>query len=133
MAQTKEGFMWFGTQDGLNRFDGKNFYVVQPARDNAKNNDFGRYSKMITALYADNNDCLWVGTTQEVALYNRYVNKFMLPAEIFTGFALPQSPFIIKIIEDKKNNIWILTKNDGLYCYSKTQKKMLPLHWQGGR
>ena len=132
MAQTKEGFMWFGTQDGINRFDGKNFHLVLPTADSAKNSGFGRYSKMITALYADKNDWLWVGTTQEVALYNRYVNKFTLPAETYPGFALPQNPFINKIAEDRSNNIWILTKNEGLYCYSKTEMKMLPLDWQGG-
>ncbi|MFT3680557.1 MAG: two-component regulator propeller domain-containing protein [Ferruginibacter sp.] len=126
IAQTKEGFMWFGTQDGLNRFDGKNFFIIQPVSDSLQSEGFGRYSKMITALYADRNDWLWVGTTQEVALYNRYLNKYIFPAVVYKGFSLPKGVFVQKITEDTKHNIWLLTQNDGLFCYSNQLKKMIP-------
>jgi signal transduction histidine kinase/ligand-binding sensor domain-containing protein len=129
IAQTRDGFMWFGTQDGMNRFDGQQFTTYVPAASNYK--EFSKFSKMITALYADNNDQLWVGSTQEIALYNRYTNKFILPASIYPGFSMPKDPWIVKIAEDRNGNIWILTTKSGIFCYSKKLKKMLPIVWEG--
>lgn len=130
IAQTKEGFMWFGTQDGINRFDGRNFNTIIPDTKDSTTNHIGKFSKMITALYADNDDWLWVGTTHEIVLYNRYTNKFILPAEVYSGFSIPRGTYIKKVVEDHQENIWILTQEYGLFCYSKSVKKMMPLFWQ---
>ena len=133
IAQTKDGFMWFGTQDGINRFDGKKFIVFTPfiVNSNSQKKESGRFSKMITALYADKNDWLWFGTTYEIGLYNRYINKFIYPADVYKGFALPAGTWITKILEDNNDNIWIVSKNTGLFCYNKITKAMVPLKWQG--
>ena len=49
IEQDKNGFMWFGTQDGLNRYDGKKFLVY------SQQNEIGRYlpSNIITSLFFD--------------------------------------------------------------------------------
>ncbi len=131
IAQTNEGFMWFGTQDRLNRFDGKNFRTITPAFNDSRSKINGgvKPSKMITALCADVDDWLWVGTTYEILLYNRYNNTFLLPEDVFTGFKLPVGFWIVKIEEDAHHNLWILTQNDGLFCYSKSGKEMVPITW----
>lgn len=132
IAQTKDGFMWFGTQDGINRFDGKNFIALTPLIENgaSKQNVSVKFSKMITALYADKNDWLWFGTTYEIGIYNRYINKFISPADIYKGFAIPGGAWVTQITEDD-NNIWIVSKNAGLFCYNKINKIMIPLKWEG--
>src|SRR5688572_16737376 len=58
IVKDKYGFMWFGTQDGLNRYDGYSFKVY---RHNPKDSTSLRTSHILT-LYVDRQQKLWVGT-----------------------------------------------------------------------
>ncbi|MBK9736941.1 MAG: hypothetical protein IPO92_19115 [Saprospiraceae bacterium] len=130
MAETPEGFMWFGTQDGINRFDGKNFVCIRPYMSQQKAQS-ANFSKMITALYYDLSDHLWVGTTKELLIYNRYLDSFYYPKQFYTGFFIPSNIWFKKIIEDNNDNIWVITQDDGVFCYSKVLKKMVEIQWVG--
>lgn len=135
IAETSEGFMWFGTQDGINRFDGKNFLQVKAqieTRDTSSTQKQPR-SKMVTALYGDKNDLLWLGTTRELLIYDRVLNKYLSPQTIFPHFKIVPNPWITHITEDNKENVWIATQSNELFCYNKQKKVMVSLHWQSGR
>ena len=58
MVQDSDGFMWFGTKDGLNKYDGYRFIVFQ----NEPNNPNSISSNYISELFTDSNGKLWVGT-----------------------------------------------------------------------
>jgi len=58
VLQDSRGFMWFGTDDGLNRYDGYNFVVYQADRDG----DRGLSHETVTALIEDGSGGLWIGT-----------------------------------------------------------------------
>src|ERR1700739_590552 len=67
IVQDDQGFMWFGTQYGLNRFDGHKFKVfVHDARD--PNSLSG---VLISALFKDRDGTLWVGCDQFLNRFDR--------------------------------------------------------------
>src|SRR5688572_29291747 len=59
ILQDKKGFMWFGTRDGLNRFDGYTFKIFRKDPTNPKSigNDH------ISCILQDENEMIWVGTS----------------------------------------------------------------------
>ncbi len=126
ITQSNEGFMWFGSQAGLNRFDGKNFATFMPVikQKSGVNTD---YSKMITALYCDKANRMWVGTTNELMLYNPSKNIWNVPEEIYPGFKILPLAWVTKITEDQNGRIWISTQKEGLFCYDKLKKSMVTL------
>lgn len=129
IAQTADGFMWFGTQDRLNRFDGIHFKTIfsSPLKKTRKE-EKGHLSKMANALFVDYKEYLWIGTTQELYIYDREKNANMSPDEIYPGFQLPIEIFVNEVKEDD-TCIYIATNNKGLYIYHKKQKKMVNPTW----
>lgn len=72
IIQDYMGFLWFGTNDGLNKFDGHNFtiYKYNPKQEGSI------LSNGITCLFEDSKNNLWVGTSKGICLYNREKNRF---------------------------------------------------------
>ena len=61
MVQDPRGFLWWGTQDGLNRFDGQGFRVLRESIDERA----GLSSSSIDALAIDDRERLWIGTNDQ--------------------------------------------------------------------
>src|SRR5687768_8605147 len=70
--QDKNGFMWFGTYDGLNRYDGYEFKIF---RNNFKNNR-SLINSWINAISEDAKGNLWIGTRQVACVYQGLSNNF---------------------------------------------------------
>jgi ligand-binding sensor domain-containing protein/serine phosphatase RsbU (regulator of sigma subunit) len=66
IAQDRVGFMWFGTQEGLARYDGTRFQVFQHRVDGTS----PLPSSYVTALAVDERGGLWIGTERGLALYD---------------------------------------------------------------
>jgi len=105
-AQTPDGYIWIGTSDGLNRFDGTNFKIFR----NEPDNDLSISDNSITSLLVDHKGTLWVGTE------NGGLNKYDTQKEAFERFNYNLldvnsicSTHITSIKEDINNQIWIST------------------------
>jgi signal transduction histidine kinase/ligand-binding sensor domain-containing protein len=95
--QDTKGFLWFGTKDGLDRFDGYSFKIFRnsPEDSGSIGNNF------IHCLYEDQNHIMWVGT--EVGLY-----KYDPVTESFSHLQGSGSESIRDIRMDKKGNLWFI-------------------------
>jgi len=109
--QDKDGFLWFGTLNGLNRFDGYSFKVFR----NNPEDSTSIGTNFIICLYADENKTLWIGTNKGVYRYNETGEKFTLVK------ALPLEN-INAIQADKKGKLWVMSNAD-LYSYDPASEK----------
>ena len=109
VTRDRNGFIWIGTKDGLNRYDGHEFHVF-------KHHDKDTNSicaNSITSLATDSDTILWIGTaTSGLASYNFRTGRFRSFNKTKSGFP---SNAINTIAFDKfRNRLWIGFNNGGL-------------------
>jgi len=109
VIQDQTGFMWFATEDGLNRYDGYSFKIFRHDPENSNSIS----DNNIWALCEDRQGNIWIGTKAGV------LDKYNPETEIFTHWEiksdLTEENSITAIFEDGKGNIWIGTYKEGLY------------------
>jgi signal transduction histidine kinase/ligand-binding sensor domain-containing protein len=104
IIQDDEGYIWFGTQHGANRFDGHSYRVFKsdPSSPNSLSGSF------IFALFKARNGVVWVGSDQGLDAFDK-------GTETFKHYALDESnPVVLHISDDPEGNLWLATA-DGLY------------------
>ncbi|MDE6079258.1 MAG: response regulator [Duncaniella sp.] len=109
IAQDSNGFIWFGTKNGLDRFDGISIKAFD-----CHDHEASRGNNNIGAIYEDADSHLWIGT-------DRGVYKFDPTREKFTvlDLAAPNGVMVEDWVEsiqgDSQGNTWILVPNQGVF------------------
>lgn len=106
IAQDSIGFMWFGTKDGLSRYDSRQFEVY---RYNPQDKSSISSSLNINALLTDSKGNLWVGTQNGLNKYLPESNSFIRFQHDSKRENTISNNAIRCIYEDRQNNIWIGT------------------------
>jgi signal transduction histidine kinase/ligand-binding sensor domain-containing protein/HPt (histidine-containing phosphotransfer) domain-containing protein/BarA-like signal transduction histidine kinase len=112
ITQDKQGFLWFGTRDGLNRYDGYEFkqYRHDPKKPHSLS------ANWVTALHVDSQGQLWVGTANGLNRYDDSSDSFVHFQHNPTNPDSLISNAIRYIFEDSTGVLWIGTQ-DGLDQY----------------
>ncbi len=117
--QDSEGFMWFGTEDGLNRYDGYNFTVFK----SIQNDSTTLSDRYIARIYEDSKKTLWFCT------YDGGICRFDRATQTFKRFkndGKDKSKFPDNLVrtafEDSEGNFWIGTSSGGLTKFDRSNE-----------
>jgi ligand-binding sensor domain-containing protein/two-component sensor histidine kinase len=140
--QDRVGYLWFGTIDGLNRYDGYEFKVFS----NETTDSTSISDNFISALHEDKDGYIWIGTV------NGYLNKFDRKTETFERYYVnnffeiveePTSSFydyplafsrnqinsITAIREDRDGYLWIGTWGNGIIRFDRNSNSGVHIYY----
>ncbi|MDU1892900.1 MAG: two-component regulator propeller domain-containing protein [Dysgonomonas sp.] len=112
--QDSKGFMWFGTRNGLNRYDGYNFDVYVNEQENGKSIS----DNHILCITEDTAGYLWIGTNNGLNRFDPETNSFeryLYEADNSTSLS---NNMVLSLFHDTSGNLWIGTSN-GLNLYDR--------------
>jgi two-component system sensor histidine kinase ChiS len=114
ILQDHQGFMWFGTLSGLNKYDGYTMTTYQHWRSdpNSLRDDH------ITTLYEDRSNTLWIGTSAGL-------HRFDQTSEQFLYYPTFGTEGILAIHEDSAGILWIGTNTNGLFTYDRATEHVV--------
>ncbi|MDH7475245.1 MAG: two-component regulator propeller domain-containing protein [Anaerolineae bacterium] len=119
IVQDHQGFLWFGTQDGLNRYDGYTFTVFRHLRSDPSS----LVHNTVQALAVDSTGTLWVGTVGGLDRYDRDTHHFVHYPEVAESVTI--------IYEDRVGTLWVGTAGSGLFRYDPAGDRFVPCGGEG--
>jgi signal transduction histidine kinase/ligand-binding sensor domain-containing protein len=127
LFQDSKGYMWIGTIDGLNRYNGSRFEVFRYSKDKP-NSISGNY---ISAITEDNEGNIWVGTSRGLNRINTHTSEITTYLPGINGCNLSNYN-ITEILIDSKGDIYIATE-DGLNLYNEEDDNFIRLYNSGDK
>ena len=111
ILQDSCGFIWFGTDDGLSRFDGIRFknYLSEYINSTTSNS--------VKKILIDRRGKMWIGLDNGVVIYDYKTDSFK-PFKAKTQKGEMIQTYVTDMIEDSDGEVWIATNSEGLYRFS---------------
>ncbi len=119
IQKDSKGYMWFGTADGLIRYDGVNAFRYMHSPDD---NTTIAHST-INVIVESKDKKLWIGTAQGVCIYDRELDNFINVDSIEGNRNYLKTRYITDIDFDSKGHLWIGTHEGGINVYDPIKKE----------
>jgi len=116
ILKDSRGFMWFGTNDGLNKYDGYQFKIYRHSTQDSTSLSNNRVYSMIE----DQKGNIWIATKSGLNRFIRETNSFKRYLSDPLNKQTLSHNFVRRVYEDSKGNIWIGTLGGGLNRYNPT-------------
>ncbi len=125
ILQDRQGYLWIGTEDGLNKYDGYKFIIYL----HDQNNPSSLSHNNVRSLCEDRSGVLWIGS------WGGGLNKFDREKEQFTHYQHDsenptslRDDYIVSICEDKSGDIWIGTSK-ALHKFDKETEQFIQIQF----
>ena len=118
LVQDRDGLMWFGTQEGLNRYDGYEFKTFNTDPDASDS----RSMPYVRALHEDRNGVLWVGTDDGLHRFDRETSEFVRYENDPTNPTSLSNNRVRVIYEDRDGSLWLGTEGGGLNHFDRAKE-----------
>ncbi|MDJ0836877.1 MAG: two-component regulator propeller domain-containing protein [Acidobacteriota bacterium] len=122
LLQDRFGWIWFGTDNGLIRYDGFGIEVWKNTADNPK----VLAGDLIQCLFEDRDGMIWVGTTKGLSRYDRQTDAFVhylpqgdTPGKLATGD-------IMAVAETADGSLWVADQANGLFVLAPEERRKDP-------
>jgi signal transduction histidine kinase/ligand-binding sensor domain-containing protein len=119
IMQDHQGFIWIGTENGLQKYDGRKFTTYHRAMGTSN----GLVSDNIEKLFEDRKGVIWIATTKGVCVYDTKLRQFgQVPI-----IGIDEGTMTVRCFgQDKKGAIWLGTLHQGTYSYDTGRKIFSP-------
>ncbi len=128
--QDSRGYLWIGTEDGLNRYDGYTFTIYR--NDPADSASLSHNS--VWAIYEDKKKQLWIGTKDGLCLYNKEkenftVYRYRTPDQVASIGEWTNT--VTAIYQESEDKIWLTTVMEGMVLFNPQTKsfEFYPPDW----
>ncbi|MEM9327911.1 MAG: two-component regulator propeller domain-containing protein, partial [Bacteroidota bacterium] len=115
ILQDSDGYLWIGTEDGLNRYDASSFIPYRKGEDSLT-----IHSNTVLAVFEDEDQTVWVGTNAGVAYYNKAVGTF-------NRLAGTENTSVRDFVQAAKDRLWLATENKGVLELDLLTRKLRPI------
>lgn len=129
ILQDRYGFMWFGTDNGLERYDGRSFFVYKHKVDDT-NSISGNH---ISTLFEDSKGRIWIGTLNNgITVYNPVTQQYKRYVHNANDTTSINKGYISQVCEDSKGRYWICLYGGGLDLFDEPTGKFIHHTWRKG-
>jgi len=107
LIQDSRGFLWIGTQDGVNKYDGYGFKIFknQPTDTNSLSDNY------VNCIYEDSEGNIWVGTNKGLNRIDRFTKRFSHYFSNPNNINSLKEDEVYDLYQDKSGYLWIKTEN----------------------
>ncbi len=119
ILKDSKGFMWFGTYNGLNKFDGTSFTTYEHNPDDSTS----ICHNVINGIFEDKDQNLWIATAEGLNLYNRDYDNFTDIDNQSSNINHLNNTYLTSLYTDRFGMVWIGTYGEGINAYDRKSKR----------